>query len=572
MRDATPVFCSLFSPPARLTTILGFGIFVAGAWPSNVQAQAPTLVSLLPTRNAVAAPRTTSVTATFNQPLGTTFNAGQALRVFSSASGLKAGTTSVQGNTLTLKPSVPFQAGELVSATVTAVTQGNNGAPVQPQVFQFIAATSPSTGTFATGYEFNVAVVPATMDTGDIDGDGDQDLVIGYYSGVTPSVRTYLNQGNNTFQAGTTVNVSVVTSSVVLSDVDGDGDLDLLTAQRGGGATAVYVRRNDGTGTFSGNQQVATGNGVLSLFLGDVEGDGDQDLFTTNYIDGTVSVRLNDGMGGFASGQDLKVGPTEQAFSASLGDVDNDGDLDLVTTYGLRLNIGNGLFSSTTQADVVGGLVDLDGDGDLDLLNNGIRFNNGNGVFGSTQQVGVSGSPQDIDGDGDLDLASLDAANSSISVRRNNGSGLFGASQQVGSVPGTINAYGFADIDGNGTLDLLALTGGFLVGSPVGQVKVRLNPLVVLATTGAQADATLHVYPNPSHDRFTLECPSSVAQAATLTLTDPLGRVVQQQAVSLRAGANQIPVTTQHLRAGMYQLTLGLANGQQLHQRVLMQP
>lgn len=230
MRDATPVFCGLFSPPTRLVTILGFSIFVAGAWPGNVQAQAPTLVSLLPTRNAVAAPRTTSVAATFSQPLGTTFNAGQALRVFSSTSGLKAGSTSVQGNTLTLKPSVPFRAGERVSATVTAVAQASNGTPVQPQVFQFITATSPSAGTFATGYEFNVSVVPATMATGDLDGDGDLDLVVGYYSGETPSVRTYLNQGNNTFQAGTTANVSVVTSSVVLSDVDGDGDLDLLTA------------------------------------------------------------------------------------------------------------------------------------------------------------------------------------------------------------------------------------------------------------------------------------------------------------------------------------------------------
>lgn len=157
-------------------------------------------------------------------------------------------------------------------------------------------------------------------------------------------------------------------------------------------------------------------------------------------------------------------------------------------------------------------------------------------------------------------------------MRRNNGSGTFAASQQVGSVPGTISTYSFADIDGNGTLDLLALTGSFLVNSPVGQFKVRLNPLVVLATTGAQADATLQVYPNPSHGHFTLECPSGIAQAATLTLTDPLGRVVQQLAVPLRAGANQVPVTTQHLSAGLYQLTLGLANGQRLHQRVLMQP
>jgi hypothetical protein len=111
--------------------------------------------------------------------------------------------------------------------------------------------------------------------------------------------------------------------------------------------------------------------------LGDVDGDGDLDLLAATF-GSMVRVRLNDGAGVFGSGQDVPVDNSAQAYTLALGDVDNDGDLDLLTatagsTAGLRVNDGSGTFSARPNIPVGNtsysvDLGDVDGDGDLDLL------------------------------------------------------------------------------------------------------------------------------------------------------------------------------------------------------------
>ncbi|HEX8350777.1 MAG TPA: Ig-like domain-containing protein, partial [Hymenobacter sp.] len=240
------------------------------------------LISLSPARNAQSVPRTTAVTATFDEPLSLEAAPQQALKIFSTQSTRKqAATTTVSGNTIKLTPGsgAGFKPGETISATITTAVQGSSGQNLaKPQVFQFIAATSPSTGTF----------------------NGDSELTV----------------GNNTTNA-------------TLGDIDGDGDLDLLTANYNNKGT-VTVRLNNGKGAFSGNQEVAVGPGPYQVVLGDVDGDGDLDLLTpnANTTINTVSVRLNDGKGTFGGTQEVKVG--ENPHAVALGDVDGDGDLDLL--------------------------------------------------------------------------------------------------------------------------------------------------------------------------------------------------------------------------------------------------
>lgn len=82
----------------------------------------------------------------------------------------------------------------------------------------------------------------------------------------------------------------------------------------------------------------------------------------------------------------------------------------------------------------------------------------------------------------------------------------------------------------------------------------------------------LLAYPNPSAGRFTLACTTSQAQAALLTLTDQLGRVVHQQAVQMQAGANQVAVEAPSLAQGLYQLSLRTADGQRQNQRMMIRP
>ena len=105
-----------------------------------------------------------------------------------------------------------------------------------------------------------------------------------------------------------------------------------------------------------------------------------------------------------------------------------------------------------------------------------------------------------------------------------------------------------------------------------GSVASKVLPAQQAVAAKVGAVRELSVYPNPAAAHFTLSCSAAQAQRATLTLTDQLGRVVRQQAVALQPGLNQVPVAAPGLSAGLYQLTLQLADGQHLHQRVLLRP
>ena len=172
------------------------------------------------------------------------------------------------------------------------------------------------------------------------------------------------------------------TISVVLGDVDGDGHLDLV-AGNNGQPNKLYL--NDGSGGFPGINTPGTAIGsetdtTFSVVLGDVDGDGDLDLVAGNE-DQFNKLYLNDGSGGFAGTGTAIGSETEYTYSVILGDVDGDGDLDLVAgNFGLNklyLNDGSGGFASTgtaigsdTDADNTWAVVlgDVDGDGDLDLV------------------------------------------------------------------------------------------------------------------------------------------------------------------------------------------------------------
>jgi len=313
-----------------------------------------------------------------------------------------------------------------------------------------------------------VGSTPESVVLGDVDGDGDLDLLTanensGDLVSVTGTVSVRLNDGHGSFSAPATNPEPAVgphPQSVVLGDVDGDKDLDLLTANEN---NTVSVRLNDGHGSFSApatNPDPAVNssghNSPTSVTVGDVDGDGDLDLLTANdYPNGTVSVRLNDGHGSFsapATNAEPAVG--SRPNSVVLGDVDGDRDLVLLTTnfndntVSVRLNNGHGSFSApaTNPDPAVGNapisvvVGDVDGDGDLDLLTANyytrtasagttvsVRLNDGHGSFSApaiNPEPAVGSNPSsvvlgDVDGDGDLDLLAANAGSTTVSVRLN---------------------------------------------------------------------------------------------------------------------------------------------------------
>ena len=114
---------------------------------------------------------------------------------------------------------------------------------------------------------------------------------------------------------------------VALGDVDGDSDLDLVTASINGEANRLYL--NDGSGTLTFQADLATGgNRWLSVQLGDVDNDGDLDVvFGSDNQASTVG--LNDGNGNFSNWSYFGA-VSDQTWDVRLGDVNNDRYLDVV--------------------------------------------------------------------------------------------------------------------------------------------------------------------------------------------------------------------------------------------------
>ncbi|MBU0491593.1 MAG: VCBS repeat-containing protein [Chloroflexi bacterium] len=181
------------------------------------------------------------------------------------------------------------------------------------------------TGTFN---DSGLALDEYVIAWGDLDADGDTDM-LGKREREGYVVR--LNDGTGQFAEGWQMEDShAQNGAIALADFDGDGDLDALIANgfRTGGSYPTILLWNDGRGQFtdSGQRLNATMGGEFGV--GDLDGDGDLDVFVSNF-DLPNEVWLNDGAGHLAD-SGLRLGKnTDMSTRSSLGDLDGDGDLDV---------------------------------------------------------------------------------------------------------------------------------------------------------------------------------------------------------------------------------------------------
>ncbi len=325
---------------------------------------------------------------------------------------------------------------------------------------------------------------PTSVFAADIDGDGNIDMLSA--SAFDNKIAWYRNlDGQGNFGSQQVISIQALSPSAVFAvDIDGDGDVDVLSASYEDNKIAWYENL-DGQGGF-GNQIIISTEAIAaqSVFAADIDGDGDIDVVSGsgNPNEGKVVWYKNtDGLGSFGSENIISNNVTSirAVFAA---DMDGDGDMDVLSgasysspigwyenldsqgQFGSIRSIANNGFDSAIYA------VDIDGDGDMDVLSTGgdkvswYKNIDGGGNFGPRQIINdyvaslYTIFPADIDGDGDNDVVSGFSSNSNPAIIWNenlDGMGNFGPPHVVNTDSLVIVSLFCGDVENDGDFDIL---------------------------------------------------------------------------------------------------------------------
>ncbi|GJM24171.1 MAG: hypothetical protein DHS20C16_05860 [Phycisphaerae bacterium] len=340
--------------------------------------------------------------------------------------------------------------------------------------------------------------VPAVA--ADLDGDGDQDLVSA--SREDESIAWYENaNGLGDFVHKQTLSLADSPTSSIVADIDGDGHLDLVYASEDDD-TIGWSYNTDGRGNFGIAQTIDTSiNQPRTVSTADLDGDGDLDIITASYTDTKVVWYENENSVGMFSAQQLVASGVSSPQSVCTADIDSDGDIDVLVASAITDTIawyentdGTGGFgtehfisnSSDSPLPIV--TADIDSDGDIDVLS-ASRYDHtviwhentdGQGAFNTEHVVTDTAFSvrsmfvSDFDGDGDLDVLASPTGGTVGWYPNVDGMGSFGAQQvfATGSYPDAVSA---ADLNSDGNNDLISTTASTSSGRIGWYESSRLN-------------------------------------------------------------------------------------------------
>lgn len=349
----------------------------------------------------------------------------------------------------------------------------------------------PTDGDGGVGFDgrFAAGAMPFSILATDVNGDQRPDVLTA--DSISATMTVLLNDGEGGVAAAGSHAVGANPTSIATGDLDGDGHLDAVVADLGGGTVSVLL--GDGAGGFAPATPFPIGEGFQSPYavaLGDANGDGHLDVATANVniSNESISVLLGDGDGGLGAAQTHRVGPNEfnSPQGVAMADVTGDGHADIVTanigssSLSLLAGDGTGDFADAqllTAGDgpvmVVAGDVNGDGRTDLISLNHtgqsvSVLAATGAGQFAPAQTYAIAPEQErmefkpwpwgivlgDVNGDGHPDIVTANTQNDTVSVLVNDGDGAFPQylNYGAGARPG---AAAIADIDGDGRADVI---------------------------------------------------------------------------------------------------------------------
>jgi len=426
--------------------------------------------SVSPPMNSNVVVKSSNIEITFMQDMNGSLMTDANIKLFGYQTGLM--TASLDYNsvtkTLTINPVNNFKNGEKISLTLTSGLKTIANESITPFVYSFRAKALGGTGFFTKSSGINSE--GNAINSGDIDGDGDIDLII--------DNKIFKNDGNALFSFYSSLSIG---GRSMIADFDNDGDLDIFVRQN----DDVYFMSNNGIGNFSQIYSFIGGIGNI----GDLNGDGYIDI---SFFQSNRDLRNVLNINGILI-PDTSYYLLSSCFNNSanyideipmINDMDNDGDLDIVAingfhdgnsitfynlckTYFNLTNNGAGRF--TTQTIFSQQLIryppfiyfvnesktfDYDNDGFNDMISPGLSLkNNGSGLFIDLGYFHVfyNSIDDDFNGDGYIDLITTIEISPPLGYT-NNGDGTF--TEYIANNNQFTSRSTSADFDNDGDIDI----------------------------------------------------------------------------------------------------------------------
>ncbi len=387
-----------------------------------------------------------------------------------------------------------------------------------------LTVTSGAAGGFLAAASPAVGDTPVSIAYADFNGDGKIDMVTADEDANNVSV--LLGIGDGTFQTAVVYAAGTTPTSVAVADLNGDGTADLVVVDEGANEVSVLLGKGDGT--FAAAVTYATGKGPRQVVIADLNHDGLPDLAIACSSKSEVSILLNGGGGVFQAAVNYTIPETPKGLT--VGDFNGDGIADLA--------VANYSGSSTNFVGILLGV--------------------GDGTFLAAVNYAVGMAPvavatADFNADGKADLAVVNSGSNTVSILLGNGDGTFQTAVPYATGSGPF-ALVVSDLNGDlkpdlvvannlgGTISVLAGNGDGTFGaatavptgqSPLALIAANLNgdSLVDVAVVNSAASTvsvligvygsvtTLSVSPNPS------PAGGTVMMTATVTPADATGTV-----------------------------------------------
>ena len=296
------------------------------------------------------------------------------------------------------------------------------------------------TGTFASDPGPTIPVeAPHLVVLGDLNRDGNLDLVLTSHD--SNDVTVLLGIGDGGFWPPPMSPYAALhrtpphNHGLALGDTNGDGNLDIVTANQNDNSVSVLLGIGDGSFKPAQGSPFAVGRWPYLLALGDVNRDGHLDIATPNARDDTLTLLLGNGTGRFSQASNSPIAVTPWPYSLTLGDINGDGNPDIITSHNdstllsILLGDGEGMFEETPNSPIDIGrrgwrirLGDVNGDGKTDLVTDTagnsivIMIGDGKGKFlpAPASPIAVGRGPWglalgDVNDDGKLDIVSANS-------------------------------------------------------------------------------------------------------------------------------------------------------------------